>query len=71
MSRKSAENRKVSIDEYQGEFEGRLVSANIHYILVDYCDTYPFKYVFSYQFITSRPCFQRWDTLEIILDNIK
>ncbi|MBP7850152.1 MAG: hypothetical protein KA053_07750 [Lentimicrobiaceae bacterium] len=46
---------KVSIDEYQGEFEGRLVSANIHYILVDYCDTYPFKYVFSYQFITSRP----------------
>ena len=39
----------VSIDDFQGEIMERLVEDKVHYFMVDYCDTYPYKYVFSYQ----------------------
>ncbi len=40
---------KVSGDEYQGEIFERLVGDNVYLEMVDFCDTYPYKYVFSYK----------------------
>jgi hypothetical protein len=40
---------KVSVDEFQGEITGRIFENGVQYNMVDYCDIYPFKYVFSYK----------------------
>lgn len=40
---------KISIDDYQGEINHHLIENNIKLLMVDYCDVYPFKYVFSYR----------------------
>jgi hypothetical protein len=40
---------KISVDEYQGELVGQLFENGIRFNMVDYCDIYPFKYVFSYK----------------------
>ncbi|MCF8228963.1 MAG: hypothetical protein K9G58_02255 [Bacteroidales bacterium] len=42
---------KVSIDEYQGEIEHQIIENKVKLKMVDFCDTYPFKYVFSYKTI--------------------
>ncbi len=39
---------KISVDDYQGEIDHTLIENKIRLKMVDYCDTYPFKYVFSY-----------------------
>jgi len=41
---------KVSVDEFQGEIRESLIGNYIRFTMVDYCDTYPYKYVFAYQF---------------------
>lgn len=38
----------VSVDEFQGEISGYLHESGVKLQMVDYCDTYPFKYVFNY-----------------------
>ncbi|MBN3034705.1 MAG: hypothetical protein JW861_03910 [Bacteroidales bacterium] len=38
----------ISVDEYQGELPGYLVAGDVVLSMVDFCDTFPFKYVFSY-----------------------
>jgi len=38
----------VSIDEYQGELDGHYIENGVHLKMVDFCDTYPYKYVFSF-----------------------
>ncbi|MCF8302600.1 MAG: hypothetical protein K9I94_04920 [Bacteroidales bacterium] len=40
---------KVSVDEYQGEISGLLYDNNVKLEMIDYWDTYPYKYVFSYK----------------------
>lgn len=40
---------RISIDEYQGELRDRLFENGMQFNMVDYCDIYPFKYVFSYK----------------------
>jgi hypothetical protein len=42
---------KISVDEFQGEILGNLYESGIRFNMVDYCDTYPFKYVFSYKLV--------------------
>lgn len=39
----------ISIDDYQGQFEGFLFEDEVQYKMVDFNDNYPFKYVFAYQ----------------------
>lgn len=39
----------VSIDDFQGELYGQLYENGVVLKMVDYCDEYPFKYVFSYK----------------------
>jgi hypothetical protein len=39
----------VSIDDFQGEIEGNLFENGVFFKMVDYCDIYPFKYVFNYK----------------------
>ena len=36
-------------DDYHGELDGYLVGNGVSLKMVDYCDVYPFKYVFSYK----------------------
>jgi hypothetical protein len=38
----------VSIDDFQGELLGHLFENGVSLKMVDYCDVYPFKYVFNY-----------------------
>lgn len=40
---------QISVDEFRGEISERLVDSNVHFFMVDYWDTYPYKYVFSYK----------------------
>jgi hypothetical protein len=40
---------KISVDEYQGELREMLFENGMQFSMVDYCDIYPFKYVFSYK----------------------
>jgi hypothetical protein len=40
---------KISVDEFQGEIPGRLYENGVQFNMIDYCDIYPFKYVFSYR----------------------
>lgn len=40
---------KISVDEFQGELRGKLFENGLQFNMVDYCDIYPFKYVFSYK----------------------
>lgn len=40
---------KISVDEFQGEITGRLIEDGVQFLMVDYWDTYPFKYVFQYR----------------------
>lgn len=46
---------KVSVDDFRGEIDERLVDSHVHYFMVDYCDTFPYKYVFSYKLKKSVP----------------
>ncbi len=39
----------VSIDDFQGEIDGHLYENGVVLKMVDYCDEYPFKYVFRYK----------------------
>ena len=39
---------KISVDEYEGEFDHYIIRNKVRLKLIDYNDTYPFKYVFSY-----------------------
>ena len=39
----------ISIDDFQGEHIGNLYEDGITFSMVDYCDVYPFKYVFNYE----------------------
>lgn len=43
---------KISVDEYEGEFDHFIISNKVKLKLIDYNDTYPFKYVFSYKTIS-------------------
>jgi hypothetical protein len=38
----------VSIDDFQGEIMEHLFENGVSLKMVDYCDAYPFKYVFNY-----------------------
>ena len=38
----------ISIDDFQGEIEERLFENGVFLTMVDYCDIYPYKYVFNY-----------------------
>ncbi|MBN2174931.1 MAG: hypothetical protein JW731_12425 [Bacteroidales bacterium] len=38
----------ISIDEYQGELKDFFVENGVQLKMIDYCDVYPFKYVFSF-----------------------
>jgi hypothetical protein len=38
----------ISVDEYQGELNGTILTNGVSLKMVDYCDTYPFKYIFNY-----------------------
>lgn len=40
---------KISVDEFQGEITGKLFESGVQFIMVDYWDTLPFKYVFQYR----------------------
>lgn len=42
---------KISVDDYLGEFDNTLIDNKVKLKMVDFCDTYPFKYVFSYNTI--------------------
>lgn len=39
---------KVSVDDYQGEIPGKISDNGIILEMVDFCDVFPYKYVFSY-----------------------
>ncbi|MBN1340432.1 MAG: hypothetical protein JXA03_13975 [Bacteroidales bacterium] len=39
----------VSVDDFQGESIGYIVTDSITFTMIDYVDNYPFKYVFSYR----------------------
>jgi hypothetical protein len=39
---------KISVDEFRGEITERLYESGFQFLMVDYWDTYPFKYVFQY-----------------------
>ncbi len=39
----------ISVDEYQGEISHVILTNGVILRMVDYCDTYPFKYVFNYK----------------------
>ncbi len=39
---------KISVDEFRGEITERLFESGFQFVMVDYWDTYPFKYVFHY-----------------------
>jgi hypothetical protein len=39
----------ISIDEYQGEIQGKLFENGVSLEMIDYCDVYPYKYVFEYK----------------------
>lgn len=38
----------ISVDDYEGESLQPFFEEGVKFHLVDYCDTYPFKYVFNY-----------------------
>ena len=38
----------VSIDDFQGEIDERLFENGVFLSMIDYCDVYPYKYVFNY-----------------------
>jgi hypothetical protein len=40
---------KISVDEFQGEITNKLYEGGVQFIMVDYWDTLPFKYVFQYR----------------------
>lgn len=40
---------RISVDEFQGEITSRLYEGGVQFLMVDYWDTYPFKYVFQYR----------------------
>ena len=42
---------KVSVDEFEGEITRHLYGHGVKLNMVDFSDTYPFKYVFSYRII--------------------
>lgn len=42
---------KVSVDEFVGEIMHHINGNGIKLSMVDYCDVYPYKYVFSYKLI--------------------
>lgn len=44
---------KVSVDEFEGEIFRRLYGHGVTLNMVDFCDNYPFKYVFSYSIAQS------------------
>ncbi|MBU2650173.1 MAG: hypothetical protein KKA81_04500 [Bacteroidetes bacterium] len=39
---------KVSVDDFRGEISGKFSEMGITLEMVDFCDTFPYKYVFSY-----------------------
>jgi hypothetical protein len=39
----------LSVDDYHGELDGYLVGDGVSLKMVDYCDVYPYKYVFSFK----------------------
>jgi len=40
---------KISVDEFQGEITEKLYQDGVQFIMVDYWDSLPFKYVFEYK----------------------
>ena len=40
---------KVSVDEYEGEIDHHIIEDKIKLKMVDFNDTFPYKYVFSYK----------------------
>ena len=40
---------RISVDEFRGEITDRLFEGGVQFLMVDYWDTYPFKYVFEYR----------------------
>lgn len=40
---------RISVDEFRGEITEKLFEDGVQFIMVDYWDTLPFKYVFQYR----------------------
>jgi len=39
----------ISVDDYHGELDEAIYQNGVLLKMVDYCDTYPFKYIFNYK----------------------
>jgi len=44
---------KVSVDEFEGEINRKIMGNGVKLLMVDYSDVYPYKYVFSYSMLRS------------------
>jgi hypothetical protein len=44
---------KVSVDEFEGEINRKIMGNGVKLLMVDYSDVYPYKYVFSYSLLRS------------------
>jgi hypothetical protein len=44
---------KVSVDEFEGEINRKIMGNGVKLLMVDYSDIYPYKYVFSYSMLRS------------------
>ena len=40
---------KISVDEFRGDITERLFADGVQFKVIDYWDTYPFKYVLQYR----------------------
>jgi len=40
----------ISVDDFQGTISQKLTENGIQFEMIDYWDSYPFKYVFSYRY---------------------
>lgn len=38
----------ISVDDFQGEIDSTIYTEGVYLKMVDYCDTYPYKYIFNY-----------------------
>jgi hypothetical protein len=43
----------VSVDEFEGEINRKIMGNGVKLLMVDYSDVYPYKYVFSYSLLRS------------------
>lgn len=44
---------KVSVDEFEGEINRKIMGNGVKLLMVNYSDVYPYKYVFSYSMMRS------------------